>query len=257
MDAAARAGVPAVCGFNYRYVPAMRLAREIVERGELGDALHVPGRLPPGPCRRRHAAPPAQRLARGDRLRPHRRLPALPRLRGGGGPGDDGEADLVRARRRGRLRRRGRPARRRHRLARGVARRLGLEGPPGRRVQRHDRLAVVGHGGPQPAPRLLQRATRPTGPAASATSSSRQPDHPFLALWWPPGHTIGWEHSFVHEWRDFLRRVIEDGPCSREQATFEDGYQAAVLCDAILDLGARGTAGPHRRAEPDASRHDR
>ena len=39
MDAAARAGVPAVCGFNYRYMPAMRLAREIVEAGKLGDAV--------------------------------------------------------------------------------------------------------------------------------------------------------------------------------------------------------------------------
>jgi len=39
VDAAARAGVPAVTGFNYRYMPAMRLAREIVESGRLGDAI--------------------------------------------------------------------------------------------------------------------------------------------------------------------------------------------------------------------------
>ena len=39
-----------------------------------------------------------------------------------------------------------------------------------------------------------------------------QADHPFLDMWWPPGHTIGWEHSFAHEWRDFLSAVIEDRP---------------------------------------------
>ena len=39
-----------------------------------------------------------------------------------------------------------------------------------------------------------------------------QPDHPFLDMWWPPGHTVGWEHSFAHEWRDFLTAVIDDRP---------------------------------------------
>jgi predicted dehydrogenase len=61
-----------------------------------------------------------------------------------------------------------------------------------------------------------------------------QPDHPFMDLWWPPGHTVGWEHSFAHEWRDFLTAVIEDRPLPPEQASFEDGYEAAVLCDAVI-----------------------
>ena len=67
-----------------------------------------------------------------------------------------------------------------------------------------------------------------------------QPDHPFLDLWWPPGHTIGWEHTFVHEWRDFLSAVIDGRPFDG-QASFEDGYQAAVVCDAILTSAARGS----------------
>jgi predicted dehydrogenase len=61
-----------------------------------------------------------------------------------------------------------------------------------------------------------------------------QPDHPFMDMWWPPGHTVGWEHSFAHQWRDFLTAVIDDRPLPPEQASFEDGYQAAVLCDAVI-----------------------
>jgi predicted dehydrogenase len=60
-----------------------------------------------------------------------------------------------------------------------------------------------------------------------------QPDHPFLAQWWPPGHVLGWEHSFVHQWRDFLEAVLEERPVPDRQASFEDGYRAAVLCEAI------------------------
>ena len=31
-----------------------------------------------------------------------------------------------------------------------------------------------------------------------------EPEHPYLAAWWPQGHVIGWEHTFTHEIRDFL-----------------------------------------------------
>ena len=61
-----------------------------------------------------------------------------------------------------------------------------------------------------------------------------QPEHPFVAQWWPPGHVLGWDATFVHEWRDFLAAFVENRPVSRDQASFADGYQAAVLCDAIL-----------------------
>ena len=67
-----------------------------------------------------------------------------------------------------------------------------------------------------------------------------QAGHPFMDMWWPPGHVLGWEHSFVHEWRDFLSAVIERRPVSPEQATFEDGYEAAVVCDAVLTSARDG-----------------
>ncbi len=67
-----------------------------------------------------------------------------------------------------------------------------------------------------------------------------QPDHPTLGPWWPAGHTIGWEHGFIHEWHDFASAVIEGRPIPAHQASFEDGYQAAVICDAILTSAREG-----------------
>ena len=67
-----------------------------------------------------------------------------------------------------------------------------------------------------------------------------EPSHPHLAQWWPPGHVLGWEHALVHQWRDFLEAVLEDRPVPPRQASFEDGYRAAVLCDAILSSVREG-----------------
>jgi predicted dehydrogenase len=67
-----------------------------------------------------------------------------------------------------------------------------------------------------------------------------QPDHPFLREWWPPGHVIGWAETFVHQWRDFLEAVLDERPVPARQASFEDGYRAAVLCDAILTSAREG-----------------
>jgi predicted dehydrogenase len=67
-----------------------------------------------------------------------------------------------------------------------------------------------------------------------------RPDHPHLAKWWPPGHVIGWDATFVHEWRDFLEAVIEERPVPDRQASFLDGYRAAVICEAILTAAEEG-----------------
>jgi predicted dehydrogenase len=67
-------------------------------------------------------------------------------------------------------------------------------------------------------------------------------DHPFWEHWWPHGHIIGWEHSFVHELHHFLTAIAEDGEVAPHGATFEDGYRVAEVCDAIVrssDAGRR------------------
>ncbi|MGD8538197.1 MAG: Gfo/Idh/MocA family oxidoreductase [Candidatus Aminicenantes bacterium] len=59
--------------------------------------------------------------------------------------------------------------------------------------------------------------------------------HPWWENWWPHGHIIGWEHSFVHELAHLLDCIVNDRDVAPWGATFEDGYNAAVICDAILE----------------------
>lgn len=59
--------------------------------------------------------------------------------------------------------------------------------------------------------------------------------HPWMENWWPHGHIIGWEHSFVHELAHFLDCIANDKHVGPAGATFEDGYRAAVVCDAVLE----------------------
>jgi predicted dehydrogenase len=59
--------------------------------------------------------------------------------------------------------------------------------------------------------------------------------HPWWEHWWPQGHMIGWEHAFVHEIAHLLDCIVNDKDAAPIGATFEDGYRAAVVCDAILE----------------------
>jgi predicted dehydrogenase len=59
--------------------------------------------------------------------------------------------------------------------------------------------------------------------------------HPWWENWWPQGHLIGWEHTFVHEIHHLLDCIASDREVGPHGATFEDGYRAAVVCDAIIE----------------------
>jgi predicted dehydrogenase len=58
--------------------------------------------------------------------------------------------------------------------------------------------------------------------------------HPFWEHWWPPGHLLGWEHTFVHELHHLLGVIAADGEVAPYGATLEDGYRTAEICDAIV-----------------------
>ena len=58
--------------------------------------------------------------------------------------------------------------------------------------------------------------------------------HPFWSHWWPQGHIIGWEHTFVHEFAHFFEAIVNKTKVAPHAADFEDGYKNAVICDAIL-----------------------
>jgi predicted dehydrogenase len=62
--------------------------------------------------------------------------------------------------------------------------------------------------------------------------------HPWWENWWPHGHIIGWEHTFVHEISHLLDCIVNDREVGPHGATFEDGYRAAVICDAIGESAA-------------------
>ncbi|HZE96917.1 MAG TPA: Gfo/Idh/MocA family oxidoreductase [Planctomycetota bacterium] len=59
--------------------------------------------------------------------------------------------------------------------------------------------------------------------------------HPFMANWWPHGHIIGWEHAMVHEINHLLDCIVNDKSVAPLGATFEDGYKCAAICDAIVE----------------------
>jgi len=62
-----------------------------------------------------------------------------------------------------------------------------------------------------------------------------EPYHPWIKYWWPQGHMIGWEHTFVHEITHLLDCIVNDKDVAPYGADFEDGYRCAVICDAILE----------------------
>jgi predicted dehydrogenase len=68
------------------------------------------------------------------------------------------------------------------------------------------------------------------------------PDDPYVRQWWPPGHVLGWEHTFVHEFQDFLA-ALADG--RQPVPSFLDGLQVQIVLDAI-----ERSASEHRWAVP-------
>lgn len=57
-----------------------------------------------------------------------------------------------------------------------------------------------------------------------------EPDHPYAGAWWPPGHILGYEHTFVHAIKDLLDGIsIGKNP----SPSFEDGYRCQAVLDAV------------------------
>lgn len=67
--------------------------------------------------------------------------------------------------------------------------------------------------------------------------------HPYMSAWWPAGHIIGWEHTFTHGVRDLLHGIAAG---TSPQPTFEDGLR----CQAVLDAVER-SAGSKQWVEPE------
>jgi predicted dehydrogenase len=62
-------------------------------------------------------------------------------------------------------------------------------------------------------------------------------DHPYMGKWWVPGLAIGYEHSFVHQVADFLEGVAKGQPVG---PTFRDALETQKVCDAVLESARSG-----------------
>ncbi len=54
--------------------------------------------------------------------------------------------------------------------------------------------------------------------------------HPYMGAWWPPGHIIGWEHTFIHVLYDFMKALDEDRIPS---PNFADGVECQRVLEAV------------------------
>ncbi len=60
-------------------------------------------------------------------------------------------------------------------------------------------------------------------------------DQPYMDHWWVPGLSIGYEHSFVHQVADFLKSIEQGTVC---EPTFRTALETAKVCDAVLKSAA-------------------
>jgi predicted dehydrogenase len=56
-------------------------------------------------------------------------------------------------------------------------------------------------------------------------------EHPYMSHWWVPGLQIGYEHTFIHQVADFLDALGKGKPCP---PTFRDALETQRVCDAVL-----------------------
>ena len=63
-------------------------------------------------------------------------------------------------------------------------------------------------------------------------------DQPYMDKWWVPGLSIGYEHSFVHQVADFLKSLETGEPCS---PTFREALETQRVCQAVLDSASSGS----------------
>jgi len=63
--------------------------------------------------------------------------------------------------------------------------------------------------------------------------------HPYLSAWWPPGHTLGWEHTFTHQARDLVTAIAAG---DQPSPSFADGLAVQRVLDAVARSAASGNS---------------
>ncbi len=252
---AAHRGVRAMVGFNYRRVPALALARQLVSKGQLGEIRHLRAVYlqdwlvdPASPLTWRLDAAKAGSGALGDlgahivdlaqwilgdriasvtamtetfvRERPLQDQP------GRHGPVTVDDAALFLAR--FALGTVATFEATRFSAGRKNVLRIEIDGALGSLAFDLERLNELSYA---------------DGRAPGSLSGFRrvlvtEADHPYMQAWYPTGHVLGWEHTFTHEVFDFLS-AIADG--TEPQPSFADGYDVQCVLDAVARSAASGT----------------
>jgi predicted dehydrogenase len=70
-------------------------------------------------------------------------------------------------------------------------------------------------------------------------------EHPYMVRWWVPGLQIGYEHSFIHQVADFLTGVATGKPAMPD---FRDALRTQYVCDAVLKSASDGKWEPVAKA---------
>jgi predicted dehydrogenase len=65
-----------------------------------------------------------------------------------------------------------------------------------------------------------------------------EPDHPYVGAWWPPGHGLGYEHTFTHEIKDFLEAIATGADPT---PSFADGLRVQRVLEAVERSAADGS----------------
>ena len=73
-------------------------------------------------------------------------------------------------------------------------------------------------------------ATEDSASAGFRRILATEPGHPYMDAWWPPGHIIGYEHTFTHEVRDFVLSIASG---SAPSPSFADGLQVQRVLAAV------------------------
>ena len=249
----AAAGVRHMCAFNYRFVPAVRLAREMLEAGDLGDIRHFRATYlqswladPAAPMVWRldrevagsgalgdlgtHVIDLARYLVGEVRAISGATTTFVPSREGAAVTVDDAFESIVEFEH-GAI---GTIEASRFALGRINSLRFEINGSKGSIAFDLERLNE------------LQVYLGGSAPGARAQGFRRvlvsESDHPFWAHWWPPGHLLGWEHTFVHELHHLLAAIAEDRDVEPHGASLRDGYRASEVADGVVrsaETGAR------------------
>lgn len=255
LNAAKKSGVKHMCGYNYRFIPAVRLARQLIEKGAIGEIFQFRGRYLQEPGHR--PSEPVENVwyASGARagvlsgigchvidmarflVGEIKTVSGFNRTFVPSRPKKSGEYEEVRADEgsiatlefkngaTGTLESSGVSTGRKNQLA------WEINGSKGSLCFDLEDLSHL---------RVYLTDASVDEAMGFSNVSVTEPYHPLQSGLLPPGHNIGWEYGHMNEILHFIDAAVNDKPISPYGATFEDGYMVQLIIEAIKESSRTG-----------------